>query len=211
MVASASFSLISHFFTIELLFSYMLFGFAIRCPSTFKLSILQENKWKVGWTLKTTLLTPLTIPPPKYGWIYHLLSRLPRKHKQYEVMISDYLPCNCMDFFSHDVCLLASEGYGCNVNINITFRNMPCCHNLSLGFMTKAKAWKGVDQKCNLRFTLTHLRVCESEGMSPHTPKWIPTLGVGNPMDYWIFRQQFERSKLIKLKSYLYHWKYLKT
>jgi len=42
-------------------------------PNTFKLSILQENKWEVGRILEATLLTPSNIPPPKYGWIYHLL------------------------------------------------------------------------------------------------------------------------------------------
>jgi hypothetical protein len=45
MVANVSLSLIGFFFSIELL---MLFGFDIRCPNIFKLSILQENKWKVG-------------------------------------------------------------------------------------------------------------------------------------------------------------------
>jgi hypothetical protein len=45
-------------------------GKKICCPNIFKLSILQENKWKVGRALETTLLTPLTIPFPRYGWIY---------------------------------------------------------------------------------------------------------------------------------------------
>jgi hypothetical protein len=54
-------------------------------PGMFKLSIMQENKWEVGRTLEATLLTPSNIPPLGYGQIYHLLSRLPRNHKQYEV------------------------------------------------------------------------------------------------------------------------------
>jgi hypothetical protein len=29
----------------------------------------------------------------------------------------------------------------------------------------------------------------ESERMNPHIPKWAPTLGVGVPMDSWIFRR----------------------
>jgi hypothetical protein len=46
-------------------------------PDTFKLSILQENKWEVGQTFEATLLTPSNIPPSRYGWIYHLLSEPP--------------------------------------------------------------------------------------------------------------------------------------
>jgi hypothetical protein len=40
---------------------------------TFKLSILQENKWEVGQTFEATLLTPSNIPPLVYGGIYCLL------------------------------------------------------------------------------------------------------------------------------------------
>jgi hypothetical protein len=35
--------------------------------------------------------------------------------------------------------------------------------------------------------------VGKCEGMSPHTPKWAPTLGVGFLMDFQIFKEQFER------------------
>jgi hypothetical protein len=49
------------------------------------------------------------------------------------------------------------------------------------------------------------------EGMSAHTPKWTLSLGIGVPMDSQIFKEQFEGSKLIGLKSSLYHWKHLKT
>jgi len=66
----------------------------------FKLSILQENKWEVGWALEATLLTPSNIPPPRYGHIYCLLLGLPKNRKQYETMISEYLACNCVDFSS---------------------------------------------------------------------------------------------------------------
>ncbi len=75
-------------------------GKKIHHPNTFKLSILQENKWEVGWILEATLLTPSNIPLPKYGQIYHLLSRLPKNHKQYEVTTNDYSACSCMDFSS---------------------------------------------------------------------------------------------------------------
>jgi hypothetical protein len=47
--------------------------------------------------------------------------------------------------------------------------------------------------------------------MNPHTPKWIPTLGVGVLMDFWIFRKQLQGSKFIGLKISLYHWKALGT
>ncbi len=53
--------------------------------------------------------------------------------------------------------------------------------------------------------------VKECEGMSPHTPKWTPTLGVGVLMDSQIFKEQFEGPKLIGLKTSLYHWKFFKT
>jgi hypothetical protein len=43
--------------------------------------------------------------------------------------------------------------------------------------------------------------------MNPHTPKWIPTLGIGNPMESKIFKEVFQASKLIGLKSSLYHGK----
>jgi hypothetical protein len=69
-------------------------------PNMFKLSILQENKWEVGWILEATLLTPSNIPPLGYGWIYRLFSGLPKNCKQYEVTINDYSTCNCVDFFS---------------------------------------------------------------------------------------------------------------
>jgi hypothetical protein len=75
-------------------------GRKIRHPDTFKLSILQKNKWEVGQTFEVTLLTPLNIPPSRYGWIYCLFLGLPENYKQYEVTINDYLVCSCMDFIS---------------------------------------------------------------------------------------------------------------
>jgi hypothetical protein len=73
-------------------------GRKIHHSGTFKLSILQENKWEVGQTFKATLLTPSNIPPPIYGEIYLLLLGPLKNHKQYEVMISDYLAYSCVDF-----------------------------------------------------------------------------------------------------------------
>jgi hypothetical protein len=47
--------------------------------------------------------------------------------------------------------------------------------------------------------------------MNPHTPKWTPILGIGIPMESQIFKEVFQESKLIGLKSSLYHWKVLET
>jgi hypothetical protein len=102
------------------------YGKKIRCPNTFKLSNLQENKWEVGRILEVTLLTPSNIPPPIYARIYHLLSGLPKNHNQYEVTINDYSTCSCTDFLPWCLHPLTSGGYGCNVSTCITFYNMPC-------------------------------------------------------------------------------------
>jgi hypothetical protein len=51
----------------------------------------------------------------------------------------------------------------------------------------------------------------ECEGMNPHTPKGTPTLGVGVLVDSRIFKEQFQGSKLVGLKCFLYHWKALGT
>jgi hypothetical protein len=74
--------------------------------------------------------------------------------------------------------------------------------------MTKAKAWKCVGQECNLRVTFALLK-CEE--MNPHIPKWNPTLGIGIPMEFQIFKEVFKGSKLIGLKNSLYHWNVLET
>jgi hypothetical protein len=47
--------------------------------------------------------------------------------------------------------------------------------------------------------------------MNPHTFKRAPIIGVGILMDFRIFKKKLQRSKLIGLKSYLCHWKALKT
>jgi len=55
----------------------------------------------------------------------------------------------------------------------------------------------------------------ECEGMNLHIPKWTstpkraPTLGVEVPVDFWIFREQLQRSKPIRLKRFSYYWKAL--
>ncbi len=49
------------------------------------------------------------------------------------------------------------------------------CRNPSLGFVTKARACKGVSQEGSLGDTFYVLgNVGECEGMNSHTPKWAP-------------------------------------
>jgi len=47
--------------------------------------------------------------------------------------------------------------------------------------------------------------------MNPDTSEWAPTLGVGVPMDFQIFKEVFQWAKFIGLKISLYHWKFLET
>jgi hypothetical protein len=51
----------------------------------------------------------------------------------------------------------------------------------------------------------------ECEGMNPHTPKGAPTLGVGVPMDFQIFKGQLQCIKPNGLRSYLHLWKAIET
>jgi hypothetical protein len=57
-------------------------------------------------------------------------------------------------------------------------------------------------------------RVQESvkcEGIDPHTPKGIPALRVGVPINSQMFREQLQGSKPNGSKNYLYHWKAIET
>jgi len=65
---------------------------------------------EVRRTLETTLLTPSNIPPLGYGHIYRLLLGPLKNHKQHEVMICDYLACNCVDFASMMASSLGKQG-----------------------------------------------------------------------------------------------------
>jgi len=58
------------------------------------------------------------------------------------------------------------------------------CHNPSLGFVIKARVCKVAGQERSLGVTPHALRtVRKCEGMNPHTPKAISTLGVGVLVD----------------------------
>jgi hypothetical protein len=85
------------------------------------------------------------------------------------------------------------------------------CRNLALGswpMQGLTRAWaKKEAQESHLML----LGVWESVRMNTHTPKWTPILGVKIPMYSQFFRERFQRSKPIRLKSSLYHWKAIKT
>jgi hypothetical protein len=86
------------------------------------------------------------------------------------------------------------------------------CRNPSLGLMTKARACESAGQEWSMGVTFHAFgRVGKCEGMNPHIPKWIPTLGIKVPMDFQIFRRQLKGSKLIGWKNSLYHWRALET
>jgi hypothetical protein len=65
------------------------------------------------------------------------------------------------------------------------------CRHPNFGLVIKARACKGACQKKSQGIT-SHApeSVGECERMNPHTPKWTPILGIGVPMDSWIFKDQ---------------------
>jgi hypothetical protein len=84
-----------------------------------------------------------------------------------------------------------------------------CCRP-NLGLATKARICKGAGQERSLGVAFHAFEsVGECEGMNLQPPKWAPILEVGILMDSQIFREQFQGSKPIRLKSYLCHWKLL--
>jgi hypothetical protein len=80
------------------------------------------------------------------------------------------------------------------------------CRNLSFGFATKARRCKVVGQEGSLRVMPHAPRSArECEGIDSHTPKGTPTLGVGVPMDFQMFKGRLQGSKPNGLKSSVYH------
>ncbi len=64
------------------------------------------------------------------------------------------------------------------------------CRNPNLGLATKVRAYKSVGQKGSPRITFHGPgSVKECKGMNHHTPKGIPTLGVGVLVDFQFFRE----------------------
>jgi hypothetical protein len=91
-----------------------------------------------------------------------------------------------------------------NCTLQFIWNTYRSCCNPSLGLTTKARACKGAGQERSSTVA-SHAfgSVKECEGMSPHTPKRAPTVGVGVSMDSWIFREQLQGSKPIGLKRSL--------
>jgi hypothetical protein len=79
---------------------------------------------------------------------------------------------------------------------------LKCC-NSSFRLATNARVYEGAGQKWSPGVTC-HApgSVGKCEGMNPHTPKWAPTLGIGVPMDFWIFKERLQGSKLIGLRIF---------
>jgi hypothetical protein len=88
--------------------------------------------------------------------------------------------------------------------------NVGCC-NPNLGLATKARACKVVGQEESPGIkphALESARKCW--GIDPHTPKGIPTLGVGVPVDFWMFKEQLQGSNPNGLKIFYIIRKILK-
>jgi hypothetical protein len=64
----------------------------------FKISIQQQNKWKVKHVLLSNILPPTNVPSPKYGRMYKIILSPIENRKQYEVTIGNFLTCTCIDF-----------------------------------------------------------------------------------------------------------------
>jgi len=102
-------------------------------------------------------------------------------------------------------CLLVCSSILSNIPILFKFRTTQKCRNPSVGLAIKARACKGASQVWGSRVTFHAPRSAkEGEGMNPYTPKWASTLGVGILVDFQIFRERFQGSKSIRLKSSLY-------
>ncbi len=69
------------------------------------------------------------------------------------------------------------------------------CHNLSFGFVTKARFYKVTSQKGSLGIAF-HApgNAKECEGVNPHTPKWILTLPSELPL--WKLKFQMDPESL---------------
>jgi hypothetical protein len=84
------------------------------CPIPVLVGMYTCRYWakvEVGQTLEATLLILSNIPLPGYGWICFLLLGPLENHKQYEVTMSDYLACNCVDFVSMMALSLGKWGF----------------------------------------------------------------------------------------------------
>ncbi len=101
-----------------------------------------------------------------------------------------------MNVYSNDIYTnLLTQGRGFNKK---------GCHNLSLGFAIKGRAWKGVGQECNMGVTFTLSRVQES------VREWVHRLPSEFP--FWELKSEWtlKYSKSGKLKGQnSLDWKFL--
>jgi hypothetical protein len=78
------------------------------------------------------------------------------------------------------------------------------CHNPSLGFTTKARAYKSAGQKGSPGVTFHALgSTKECEGMNPHTPKGTLILGSWSPNGLPNFQRAIARVKTHWIKAFL--------
>ncbi len=76
---------------------------------------------------------------------------------------------------------------------------------LNLGSQPKQRHGKVRAKSATRKSHLHSWSSRECEWMNPHTPKWTLTLGVGNIIELQIFKKLLQGSKLIGLKTSLYH------
>jgi hypothetical protein len=87
-----------------------------------------------------------------------------------------------------------------------------CVATLALGSRPRQRGCKGASKNGRSGVKSgTPGSVGKREGVNPHTPKAIPTLGDGVPVDSQNFRDQFEGSNLNGLWRSLYQWKALEA
>jgi hypothetical protein len=97
-----------------------------------------------------------------------------------------------LSFLTHVVCWPSTpKPYGVHKK-----KCLSLCHDLSLGLITKAKARKGVIQKCNLGVTLTFLRVRES------VKEWVHTFPSGFLRAIWRIKIPWIEVLLIPLERF---------
>jgi hypothetical protein len=117
----------------------------------------------------------------------------------------DICVCSLVTTFTNDFKFITKNG------VDLQQNHQGACRNPSFGLTTKARACKGAGQEWSPKVTFhAPESVGEGEGMNLHTPKWASTLGVGAPMDPWIFKRRLQGSKLIGLKSFYIIGKLLK-
>jgi hypothetical protein len=83
---------------------------SICCPSIFKISTQQQNKWEVGHVFVTRILPPTKIPTFEYGPIYYTILGPIKFCKQYEVTIGNFPTCICIHFASMMTSSLGGHG-----------------------------------------------------------------------------------------------------